>query len=211
MAFSAIIRGNTYTNILTKERHSFGQIARRTAFSFFLFSVVLVTLLSLSWFLLVPELTRVEVGGSVRGLHELREYKSDLEAQISTLESQRGYYLMPVDHDLYDRLKRLKNDRLKFQYLRRDINEIMVTLVHDTPNAVQLSGFYFDAQRSMAEIRGQVHNVGPRSMTVLAQFVEELHKLPEIITIESSRYTRMQRGDGSFYSPFTLRLNLSPR
>ena len=197
--------------ILHKEKHSFGVIARRTAFSFFLFSLMLVLLLTLSWYLLVPELTRVEVGGSVRGITELKDYKTDLEAQISSLEHRRRFFLSQVDHDLYDRLKRLKRDRLKYQTLRKEVNDIIAHLVPDNSRAVSLSGFYYDAHRSLAELRGQIGNVGPRSMTVLAQFVEKLHTIPTVIDIDASRYTRLQNDDGAFYSPFTIRLTLSPR
>ena len=196
---------------MNRERHTFGDIARRTAFSFFLFALVLTALLTLSWYLLVPELTRTEVGGEVRGLSELKEYKSDLEAQISSLEGERGFFLRPVDHDLYDQLKRMKSDRLKFQELRSDIGKAMVNLVPDQPDVVALSGFYYDGQHNTAEISGRIQNVGPRSMTVLAQFVDDLHRIESIISINSSRYTREQDSDNNFYSPFRIRLNLTPR
>lgn len=191
-----------------KEQHSFGDIARRTAFSFFLFAVVLTTLLTLSWVLLVPELTRVEVGGSVRGLTELTSYKNELEAQILTLEDQRSMFLRPVEHDLYQRLKALQKERLGYQKLRSDLKTAIATLIPNQKNAVQISGFYYNGALHTAEIRGRVHNVGPRSMTVLAQFVEEIDRIPEVIKIESSRYTREETEDRQFYSPFTIRLTI---
>tara|TARA_Y100000310_G_scaffold71946_1_gene67884 strand:+ start:49705 stop:50289 length:585 start_codon:yes stop_codon:yes gene_type:complete len=193
---------------LNRERHSFGDIARRTAFSFFLFALVLATLLTLSWFLLVPELTRVEIGGTVRGLQELKSYKADLEGQIVTMEQQRGQFLLPVDHDLYERLKGLKNERLKFQQLRSEVNQVITHLVPGRTDVVALSGFYFDAQTNVAELRGEIHNVGPRSMTVLAQFVEEIDRIPMVISIETSRYTRQEGANNSFFSPFTLHISV---
>lgn len=191
---------------MNTKSHSFGDIARRTAFSFFLFSLVLTALLGLSWYLLVPELTRVEIGGTVRGLQELKSYKADLEGQIVTLEDKRGSFLLPVDHDLYERLKTLKDDRLKFQELRREIRQIITDLVPGRTDVVSVSGFYFDAKTNTGEIHGQIHNVGPRSMTVLAQFVEDIDRIPMITNIETSRYTRQEGGNGSFFSPFTIRI-----
>jgi hypothetical protein len=193
---------------LNTQRHTFGDIARRTAFSFFLFSAVLAALLTLSWFLLVPELTRIEIGGTVRGLQELQTYKEDIEGQIVTLEGERGSFLLPVDHDLYERLKDLKDDRLKFQELRREIRKVIFDLVPGRTDVVSLSGFYFDATTNTGELHGQIANVGSRSMTVLAQFAEEIDRIPMVIHIETSRYTRQEGANGEFYSPFTLRITV---
>ncbi len=193
---------------MNTERHSFGDIARRTAFSFFLFSLVLTAFLALSWYVLVPELTRVEIGGSVRGLQELQDYKADLEGQIVALEESRGSFLLPVNHGLYQQLKRLKNDRLKFQDLRREIRQVIKELMPGRADVVVLSGFYFDASKNIGEIHGQVANVGPRSMTVVAQFVEGIHRIPMVINVESSRFTRQEGENGSFFSPFTIRMTV---
>ncbi len=193
---------------MNTQRHTFGDIARRTAFSFFLFSAVLAALLTLSWFLLVPELTRIEIGGTVRGLQELQTYKEDIEGQIVTLEGERGSFLLPVDHDLYERLKDLKDDRLKFQELRREIRKVIFDLVPGRTDVVSLSGFYFDATTNTGELHGQIANVGSRSMTVLAQFAEEIDRIPMVIHIETSRYTRQEGANGEFYSPFTLRITV---
>mgnify|MGYP006865048619 CR=1 FL=1 len=193
---------------IDSKRATVGDIARRTAFSFFLFSFVLAALLTISWYVLVPELTRIEIGGTVRGLHELKTYKADLEGQIMTLEDKRGSFLLPVDHDLYERLKLLKDERLKFQELRKEIRQIIVDLVPGRTDVVSLSGFYFDAKLNTVEMRGEIANVGPRSMTVLAQFVEEIDSIPMVIHIETSRYTRQEGDNGDFYSPFTLHITV---
>ena len=193
---------------MNTQRHSFGDIARRTAFSFFLFSLVLTALLALSWYLLVPELTRVEIGGTVRGLQELKAYNTDLEGQILTMEDQRGSFLLPVNHDLYERLKGLKDERLVFQKLRKEIRQVIVDLIPGRTDIVVISGFYFDATTNIGEIRGEVTNVGPRSMTVLAQFVEDIGAIDMVTNVETSRYTRQEGENGSFYSPFTLRISV---
>ena len=195
-------------NTHTKQSHSFEDIARRTAFSLFLFSVVLAGLLTLSWYVLVPELTHVEVSGTVRGLQELKSYKADLEARIISMEDERGSFLLPVDNDLYYRLKMMKESRLQFQRLRGELSHIVSILVPDQKNVVALDSFVFDALHSTAEIKGKIHNVGPRSMTVLAKFVEEIHSLEMVIDVETTRYTRQENDQDGFYSPLVLRLRL---
>jgi len=188
--------------------HTFGNIARRTAFSFFLFAMVLAALLTLSWYVLVPELTRVEVRGNVFGISELKSYKHDLESQIFALEGERSSYLLPVDDDLYERLKSLKKDRTKYQELRTAITKVVQDMFPDRRDIIQITNFHFNGATSIAEIRGSVRNVGPRSMTVLAEFVEAIDRIPMIISIESSRYVRQENEDGTFYSPFTIHLKI---
>lgn len=185
-----------------------GDIARRTAFSFFLFSIVLTALLTLSWYILVPELTEVEVGGTVRGLQELKAYKADLEGQILTMEDQRGSFLLPVNHELYQKLKGIKNERLEFQELRKEIRQVMIDLLPGRTDIVSISGFEFNATTKTGEVFGRIQNVGPRSMTVLAQFVEDISQIPMVSTVETSRYTRQETENGEFYSPFTLRIHV---
>ncbi|PIR53748.1 hypothetical protein COU75_04515 [Candidatus Peregrinibacteria bacterium CG10_big_fil_rev_8_21_14_0_10_42_8] len=196
-------------NTHTKQSQSFEDIAKRTAFSFFLFSLVLAGLLMLSWYVLVPQLTHVEVNGSVRGLQELKSYKAGLEAQITRMEDERGTFLLPVDNDVYVRLKLMKESRLHFERFRSDLLHIMKNIVPDQKNAVKLQSFVFDTENNITEIRGEVRNVGPRSMTVLAQFVEQLHALPTVFDVETSRYTREESSEYGFYSPFVLRLTMN--
>lgn len=188
--------------------HTFGNIVRRTAFSFFLFAAVLTALLSLSWYLLVPELTRVELQGNVLGIQDLKSYKYALEQQIVSLEKQRSSYLLPANDDLYHRLKSLKKDRSKYQDLRNAITKTIRDMFPERRDVIQLTSFRFDSVKNIAELRGTVTNIGTRSMTVLAEFVEAIDRIPMILSIETSRYTRQETGDGNFASPFTIRLRV---
>ena len=192
----------------THSEHSFGEILRRTSMQFFLFSAVLAGLLLLSWYLLIPELTHIEVGGSVRGLRELKEYKANLEAQILTIEHRRNAFLAPVQSNAYSRIKQLKKSRLKYQEIRTQLTDTATTLIPDTKNAVAFSRFRYDSLRNIVELQGEVRNVGPRSMTVLAQFVEAVEALPTVIAVQSTRYTRKEDPEIGYYSPFTLLLQL---
>lgn len=144
----------------------------------------------------------------MRGLQELQSYKSDLEAQILQLEERRGTYLSPVQHTLYERIRSIRNHRMQFQEFRSQMRSINFNLVPGQFDVVAISGFYFDAASNTVEMRGEIRNVGPRSMTVLAQFVEEIDRMLMVTHIETSRYRRLEDEDGAFYSPFTLRVTL---
>lgn len=191
--------------------HKFGDIARRTALSFFLFSVVLTALLMLSWFLLVPELTQVHVGGEVRDVAQLKMYKNEIERDIKDLEAKRTAFLLPRHHELYTRIKSVKDERDQFQDLRRELNRVIKELVPNRNDVVVISGFEFDAATRTAKITGDIRNSGPRSMTVLARFAEDVQNINFVVDVKSSRYVRKQDPNLGFYSPFTLHVLLDRR
>ncbi len=58
------------------------------------------------------------------------------------------------------------------------------------------------------KITGDVRNVGPRSMTVLAQFTEELRSQPFTSEIRHPSFSRVQDKDGNFSSPFNIQIIL---
>jgi hypothetical protein len=150
----------------------------------------------------------VEVGGTVHGLKDLRGYRDGIHQNIVSLEQQRGSFLVPVENDLYSALKGMKDSRLKFQLIRSDINGVIDDVVPSQNNAIIISNFYYNAAANTIEIRGDVRNVGTRSMTVLAQFAERLHMLEEVIDVNTSRYTRKEDDAIGFFSPFTIRLTI---
>ena len=192
---------NTYQDSLES-------IVKRTAFPFFFFALVLTGLLALSWYLIVPQLTHIEVNGTVRDIDELQAYTSDLNAQILTLEDERKTFLLPVNNALYERLKTLKESRSGFQALRSNLNRIMKTMFPDRSDVFAIADFSFDAEGNSARLRGEIHNVGPRSMTVLAQFVEAIQALPFVTEVQTDGYTRQESDAYGFYSPFTLHIQL---
>ncbi len=193
---------------MVQKDYIFGDIIRRMAFPFFLFTTVLAALLTLSWLLLVPRLTQVSVGGSVRSMGELEEYTQSLSEDISLLETKRTAFLLPIHHDMYERIKTMKRSRDRFQDLRFELRRVITELIPDNRNAITISGIYFDADTHSAEVRGEVRSVGPRSMTVLARFIEDIQRISFVSEVTSSRFTRKEHPEGGFYSPFTLRILL---
>ncbi len=208
--YYAIIRGK-HKKPVERIPHKLGDIARRTALSFFLFSAVLAALLALSWFLLVPELTQVSVGGQMRNVAQLKVYKKEIERDIEELEQKRTAFLLPRHHELYTRIKSMKNEREQFQDLRRELNRVIKELIPNRNDVVIISDFEFDALTRTAKITGDIRNSGPRSMTVLARFVEDVQNINFVVDVKSSRFTRKQDPNIGFYSPFTLHVLLDRR
>lgn len=188
---------------------SVGDILRRTAFPFLLFSTVLAALLILSWLLLVPRVRTTEIGGTVRNIAELQEYKNALEEEIDTLESRRMAFLLPVHNDLYTSIQTMKRKRDRFEDVRRALSRVRRDLLPDNPDSIHIAAISYNADTRIAQVRGEVSQVGPRSMTVLARFIEKIENIPFVIEVRSSRFERNQDSDGNFYSPFVLHIQLN--
>lgn len=191
-----------------EKRQSLDQIFRRSSLQFFLFSAALMGLLMLSRYVLLPPLTQVEVSGSLMGLQELQVHKQGVEKDIIALEKKRNSFLSPQQSDIYRTLQKRKLARMRVQDIRKDIGRIAKTLVPDQEDVILLLGMEYDGRGDVVEIWGEVRNVGTRSMTVLAQFVESLRDLRLVKDIDASRYTRREDQDGSYYSPFDIYLLL---
>ena len=192
------------------------EILRRLQVPLLLFSLSFAVLLALSWLLLLPRLTRVEIGGSVRGLTELRTYRDRLQAQISDLQDRRRSALLPLGATDYGGLVSAKHDRPSFESLLDGLRAAASEtagqpdggLMGGDGSAIRFSVFYYDATGGALSVRGRVQNVGPRSMTVLAQFIEALKANPSFTRVDGVRFVREEDSAGGFVSPFNLSFSL---
>jgi hypothetical protein len=192
---------NTDTN---NTPHSLHDILQRMAPQLLLFSLAFATLLVLSWILLLPRLTQVEIAGAVRGIPELREYSERLEGDIADIQKRRNATLLPLKDSLYGSLVQDKVRSKSLLTIQSELKQIASSLVPDTEDAVVFSSVHFSESDQTLALRGLIQNVGPRSMTVLAQLVETLRDHPTVEAIEGARFVREEDGQGSFYSPFHL-------
>lgn len=185
------------------------EIFRRVLLQLLLFALVLTTLLLLSWFLLIPGFGRIEIGGTVRGIAELTEHRNHLTADIAALRERRDATLLPLRDSSYGRLVHVKASSPHFLTLHGQIQEVAGRLVPEEPAVVSIDVMRFHASTLTFEIAGRIERVGPRSMTVLAQFIEELRAIPGVNALQGARFTREQDASGEFFSPFQLSLTFN--
>ncbi|MDA1209038.1 MAG: hypothetical protein O2904_03325 [bacterium] len=198
---------STKTN--KRQSHSFGAIAKRGALPLFIFSAVLLGTLTFSWLSLLPELTTVEVAGEMRDAKSLQSYHASLTAQISDAQEQRNALILPMEGTQFRALTELKHMQFPLFTLQTEIEKVATRVrVEDEKRAVYLSVLQYSPEENTVDFSGSVRNVGPRSMTVLAQFVEELRSMDFVADLVSPSFTRNQNEDGSFYSPFHIQITL---
>jgi hypothetical protein len=195
-------------NTNTLNRLPLHVIARRIALPLVLFSAVFLGLLILSWGLLLPSLTQVTVGGVERDARSIVAYHNQLAAQVSDAVERRHETITSSLGGQYEILKERKYTSPSFFEVRESIQNIIASLVPGIPDSVFLSASYFSSEDRILSLKGYVHNVGPRSMTVLAQLVESVERLPSVISLKRPRFDRREDPDIGFYSPFHLQISL---
>lgn len=187
---------------------SLQELLRRVALPFLLFAFVLTGLLILSWALLLPIFTSVEVGGVERSVSELRDYRSNLRADILSLERSRTGFVQPTDDSVHAELKERKYREVSFLEYHDAISRLARSFDTDGQRVVLINVLRFDAVNQAIELIGEVRNVGPRSMTILAQFTESLGTLSFAQDVSRPRFKREEDSTGAFYSPFAITLKL---
>ncbi len=180
-------------------------LMRRIGLSLLLFTSVFVLLLFASWLFLLPNLTTLRLQGTTVDISVVIPFEQNLKAQIAEAEAQRSHIVLPITDTDYDLLKRQAMCFPMLETLTRSIEE---TARDMGENTVVFSGFAFDAKGTLV-LTGDVRNVGPRSMTVLADFTERLGKLPFILSIVPPAFGRETAPGIGPHSPFILSLTLS--
>ena len=184
-----------------------GLILQRIALPFFLFAAVLAGLLLLSWFLILPIFTSVEVAGTTHTVESLRSYRADLLSDISVAEADRSKYILPVHDEAYLALRVRRNAAPSFLSLFADLTKV-ASSVATQPDAIHLSKIQYRSDGKLVAIGGDVRFVGPRSMTVLSEFVEAAKKHFKAEEVALPRFVREEQEEIGPHSPFTFSLRL---
>ncbi|PIQ75747.1 hypothetical protein COU78_00045 [Candidatus Peregrinibacteria bacterium CG10_big_fil_rev_8_21_14_0_10_49_24] len=183
-------------------------ILHRGAVPLFLFSLVLLILLVLSNMYVLPGLTSVDVGGKERDAAQLKSYYDSLLQQITEQEQERDALVLPMEDTAYRRLVEQKNAAFPLLSLRASLEQTAKQIAPEGKSVVHIDSIRYIPSKKRAELIGDVRNVGPRSMTVLAQLVEELRMQPFVEGIVSPRFQRREDPVLGMYSPFTLVISL---
>lgn len=180
------------------------QVLRGMAVPFFLFSLVLLVLLALSFELLLPLFTRVGIGGSQRSAGELRTYAGQLSASVLHMTQERDQSILPIAFPAYEGMKAARLAHPSFAVLRAELLQTASALVPEK-DAIHVDAVSYDDANHAFSVTGDVRHVGPRSMTVLAQYVDAIAKIPGVEVSQPS-YLRSDDPGTGMHSPFTFRL-----
>ncbi len=194
------------TNTLTAPNLAFGEILKRVALPLLLFSAVLFGLLLLSGLLLVPRYTTFPAAGRLVGSLELPGYETDVRAKIAELLERRQASVLPIIDPQYAELKMLRLSSSHAQAFVEDVRRVAQGM--EGGEAVQLTHIAIDTDDATVSLTGDVQKVGPRSMTVLARFVEQVSTLPQVGSFTTPTFMREDDAVSGAHSPFTFTLTL---
>jgi hypothetical protein len=209
-AFSAILRRKLMSETPTPtpmQKAALVPILERSALPLLLFCGMLFVLLFISWFGILPRFTRFSVSDALLSPTEMEAYVSTMRANVQSQEEKRNRLVLPLNDSLYTTLKADKRSTFSAGDIRSAVLQLAVGL-GDTTDALFLEHIAVDNDAHIATLSGDIRNIGPRSMTVLATLVERIETLPFVTHVEPPPFTRAENADGSLHSPFSMTLTL---
>ena len=195
-----------HTSTSSDRLPSIGALLTKLSLPFALFSSVLTAVLVLSWVFVLPKLTSVEVEGKIQSSMDLDVYVYNLRSQLTELEDARRKFVTPLQGSLYSEMVAQKVDTPMFSLYKSHIAEVAGNM--SAKNSVNLRSMVFNTRTSSLLVSGAIENVGPRSMTILAEYTSLLRELPFVESVVSPSFKRQKNSDGEFYSPFEINLSL---
>ena len=115
--------------------------------------------------------------------------------------------LLAVGDETYQALMHEKLSHTSFSLLKADILRIADESAEQN-DAVHVSHFSYEPVPGTLKVEGDVRFVGPRSMTVLAQFIENVQAHAGVASMTMPRFVREENPGSGPHSPFTVTVTL---
>ena len=185
------------------------QVVRRIGVFLSIFAGTTSVMLILSWFLFLPAMMQLPLEGRSIPSGNFHQYIQDLQGRIRVAANRRDELINPVRDPLYAQLRTEKYSYLLLPSLYSEIQQVAGIVAEGRNDVVLLRSVQFRRGERTLLLEGEVRNVGPRSMTILAQFVDHLRTLSSITSIDPLTFRREHDVTKGFTSPFNLILRLS--
>ena len=198
----------TDTQTESKAPQPLESIVRMVSLPLFLFSLVLFGLLLISRLFLLPRFTNIAIAGQVFTPSEAGIYERSLNAQLVTMEDERRELALPVTDETYDALKDVKRDQLQLIAVQSQLEQAAARAGIGTDQLVVIK-MSVDAVSGHVRMEGDIRNAGPRSMTLLAGFVEEVESQTQFTDVVRPSFTRVTDPDVGIHSPFILEFSIT--
>lgn len=187
---------------------AFSAIINRIAMPSLLFAGSLFGLLLLSWTFLLPRFTHVErPDGSRLSPRQVSTLERAIKAELTNAEEHRMTLVRAVNDPLYVSLRTNRDAQMTPTDILEHIR-LTAARIGAADDVVHIHQIAVDGSR--VTLKGDVRNVGLRSMTVLAAFTDAVADLPFVDDIHRPAFTRVQLPDGTYQSPFELSFSLVP-
>ncbi|MBT3293273.1 hypothetical protein HOD24_04205 [Candidatus Peregrinibacteria bacterium] len=201
--------GKTNMSLASQKSSTPFQILQRTSVPLVLFTLTLTCLLFLSQSVFLPALLMVDISGSKHNAHELKTYHEALLEQVKHKQEMRSNLVLSMQGTDYRKLSDWKQSHYPFQSLLSTVSQVSRSLHNkDGDQVVFIDNIKYFPVDGQLKLNGNVKNAGPRSMTILAQLVEELRSQPFVESLKSPSFSRIEDSVGGFITPFDIQISL---
>lgn len=177
---------------------------RRMLPALLLFSVVLLGLLAISWTMVLPRYTSLDVGGNVLAASAVPAYARQLEEQIAAAETRRDELTLPLRDAAYVALR----DEVKNAPSFADIEQQLRSMLARTDYGENVFFVSMSMDDAGMELEGDVRDAGPSSVTLLGRFVDDLAAQPFVAELIPPPFTRVDDPQAGIRSPFVIRFSV---
>lgn len=184
-------------------------LSRRLARSILLFTAVFGATLGVSRQFLLPQLMTLRIGETSVLATDVANLEQKLTLTVRTIEQQRDRLVLPGQDEL-SRVRRAEQQTVFSIEFLEDEMKLLAHRASGSDGSVVFHKIHYDAQTRRVSVRGDVRDVGPRSMTVLAQFTDFLEHHEGVLAIEPPLFVREHDEQTGFHSPFSIHFTIDP-
>lgn len=193
---------------MSQYTHFLNRLLEQLSTPFLIFSTVLFSSLGASQAMLLPKLTQVEVSGQERSVFQLESLAADLAVQVEAEEAKRNELFTEKSDKEYGAVMELQNATSNALSIHKEVTSLAKSFDAEGESVVVLTNISVDPLRHILTITGDVRNVGPQSLTVLASFRAELEKLSSISRVQPGTFERLEDSKIGPHSPLSITATL---
>lgn len=195
----------THTHASPLPHASLSEALRRVLPALLLFALVLLGLLALSWSFVLPKYTSLELNGSLIAAADVPAYARTLEQEIHAAEASRDELTLPLRDPTYTALRQRAREAVSIT----DVEQLLTSMLSKEEYGANVVIAAIRLDGKAVEIEGDVRDAGPRSMTLLATFVEDLSSQPFISALVPPAFGREEDPVIGIHSPFVIRFDVA--
>lgn len=182
-------------------------LVHRSARAVAVFAVSLLGFMALSQEFVLPALLSMRLPGATLTPAMVVPRKQALEEELTTLDGDRSERLLdrdPLHVALRSALVARTTSARDWSMLLGNVRDAV-----PAPATLVLSRVVMDNDTHTFVLEGEISSPEAGTMTLLARLGDKLTALPGIRSVDMPAFTRTQRPDGIFVTPFTITAHAS--
>jgi len=182
-------------------------LPKRLAGSILLFLAAFGGIGTISRYVLLPQLLTLQIGDTSVLATEVADLEQEIRRTAEAVADKRDALILPGQDELSRALRADQELALPIPLLEKEL-KILAHRASGSEGSIVFHKLHYHAPDQRVSLRGDVRNVGPRSMTVLAQFTDLLERHEGVTAMEPPLFVREEDPVAGFHSPFSLQFTV---